>query len=262
MQQPKHLPKQHAEANSAPRQTCQCKRVPVEQGLGSHLLLQVLVVHTVSLGCVRIPSSLLRLIHCTQLTHPSALTSPPHTITTPQVKEGKAAKYKLGVSDPKLGSAIQDTTGIPCVANESVGEVLRGVRAHFTRYLDGLKDGGEGEGWRGGLASRVRGEARGSEGGSQGKWDVRGSRVREGEREGRGDGRAGARGQWQGHGRWQAHKGGCRSGEGGAGRTVPDAICATHSPTTPSPTLFPPSSRPEARPAGPGPQLQPRQGEV
>src|SRR5690242_15611313 len=48
-----------------------------------------------------------------------------------QAKAGKA-KYKLGVQESKLGSAIQDTTGIPCQCNEYIGEVLRGVRMHFT----------------------------------------------------------------------------------------------------------------------------------
>lgn len=55
-------------------------------------------------------------------------------------KDVKKAKYKLGVGEPKLGSEIQSTTNIPCVSNEMVGEVLRGVRAHFTRFIDGLKD--------------------------------------------------------------------------------------------------------------------------
>jgi len=40
-----------------------------------------------------------------------------------QVKEGKKAKFKLGVADPKLGAAIQDETSIPCVCNEFTGEV-------------------------------------------------------------------------------------------------------------------------------------------
>lgn len=57
-----------------------------------------------------------------------------------QSKDVKKAKYKLGVGEPKLGSEIQSTTNIPCVSNEMVGEVLRGVRAHFTRFIDGLKD--------------------------------------------------------------------------------------------------------------------------
>ncbi len=48
-----------------------------------------------------------------------------------QVKDSKKAKFKLGVYDPKLGSAIQEATNIPCVANDMVGEVLRGApRAH------------------------------------------------------------------------------------------------------------------------------------
>lgn len=58
----------------------------------------------------------------------------------PKAKEGKKAKYQLGVFEAKLGSAIQDTTAIPCVCNEFVGEVLRGIRMHFTRFLDDLKD--------------------------------------------------------------------------------------------------------------------------
>ena len=63
-----------------------------------------------------------------------------------QAKEGKKAKYQLGVFEAKLGSAIQDTTAIPCVCNEFVGEVLRGIRMHFTRFLDDLKDTGRGTG--------------------------------------------------------------------------------------------------------------------
>mmetsp|Transcript_3058 Transcript_3058/g.5261 ORF Transcript_3058/g.5261 Transcript_3058/m.5261 type:complete len:500 (-) Transcript_3058:372-1871(-) len=58
----------------------------------------------------------------------------------PKVKDSKKAKFKLGVSDPKLGSAIQETTGVPCVANEMVGEVMRGVRAHFSRFVDALSE--------------------------------------------------------------------------------------------------------------------------
>lgn len=62
-------------------------------------------------------------------------------LNLPKAKQGKSAKFKLGVYDPKLGSAIQETTGIPCIANDMVGEVLRGIRAGFARFLDGLSDG-------------------------------------------------------------------------------------------------------------------------
>jgi hypothetical protein len=52
-----------------------------------------------------------------------------------QVKAGKKPAWQLGVADPKLGSAIQETTGVPCVCNEMTGELLRGVRAHEARLL-------------------------------------------------------------------------------------------------------------------------------
>eukprot|EP00198_Chlamydomonas_reinhardtii_P007669 XP_001697006.1 nucleolar protein, component of C/D snoRNPs [Chlamydomonas reinhardtii] len=53
----------------------------------------------------------------------------------PKVKEGKKAKYKLGVFEPKLGSIIQETTSIPCISNDMVGEVLRGIRANMARFV-------------------------------------------------------------------------------------------------------------------------------
>jgi len=48
-------------------------------------------------------------------------------------------KVLLGVSDPKLGSAIQEIRGIPCLSNTLVNELLRGVRNHFVRYIKALK---------------------------------------------------------------------------------------------------------------------------
>eukprot|EP00884_Botryococcus_braunii_P017528 jgi/Botrbrau1/4459/Bobra.0348s0044.2 len=56
----------------------------------------------------------------------------------PTVKQGKKAQWQLGVADPKLGSAIQETTGVPCVCNELTGELLRGVRLHELRLLKQL----------------------------------------------------------------------------------------------------------------------------
>ncbi|KDD75119.1 putative snoRNA binding domain-containing protein, partial [Helicosporidium sp. ATCC 50920] len=58
------------------------------------------------------------------------------TTNLPKVK--KSSKLRLGVSEPKLGSAIAEATGIPCECNESVGELLRGVRAHFGTFVKGL----------------------------------------------------------------------------------------------------------------------------
>jgi len=63
------------------------------------------------------------------------------TTNLPKVKKEGKAKFKLGVSEAKLGSAIQEDTGVPCECNELMGELLRGVRAHFATFIKGLSDG-------------------------------------------------------------------------------------------------------------------------
>ena len=55
-------------------------------------------------------------------------------------KPGKNPKFQLGVSESKLGSEIQETTNIPCVCNEFVGELVRGLRLHISRFLKGLEE--------------------------------------------------------------------------------------------------------------------------
>ncbi|KAK0587164.1 hypothetical protein LWI29_018525 [Acer saccharum] len=62
-------------------------------------------------------------------------------LNLPKVKEGKKAKFSLGVSEPKIGSHILEETKIPCQSNEFVLEILRGVRLHFDRFLKDLKPG-------------------------------------------------------------------------------------------------------------------------
>jgi len=62
------------------------------------------------------------------------------TTNLPKVKKEGKAKFKLGVSEAKLGSAIQEETGAPCECNEMTGELLRGVRAHFATFIKGLND--------------------------------------------------------------------------------------------------------------------------
>ncbi|CAL9092176.1 unnamed protein product [Musa textilis] len=57
----------------------------------------------------------------------------------PKVKEGKKAKFSLGVAEPKVGSQIFEVTKIPCQSNEFVHELLRGVRLHFDRFIKDLK---------------------------------------------------------------------------------------------------------------------------
>ena len=43
--------------------------------------------------------------------------------------------------EPKIGTAIQDGLGLPCVSNEAVTEVVRGVRLHFAHYVAALAGG-------------------------------------------------------------------------------------------------------------------------
>ncbi|XP_055816585.1 nucleolar protein 56-like [Solanum dulcamara] len=59
----------------------------------------------------------------------------------PKVKEGKKAKFSLGLAEPKLGSHIHEVTKIPCQSNEFVLEILRGVRLHFEKFIENLKSG-------------------------------------------------------------------------------------------------------------------------
>ncbi len=62
----------------------------------------------------------------------------------PKAKSSKAAKFVLGVSEPKLGAAVHEALGAPCECNERVLELLRGARAHFERFVAGLKEGDAG----------------------------------------------------------------------------------------------------------------------
>ncbi|KAJ6410360.1 hypothetical protein OIU84_007166 [Salix udensis] len=62
-------------------------------------------------------------------------------LNLPKVKEGKKAKFSLGVAEPKIGSHIFEVTKIPCQSNDFVHEILRGVRLHFERFIKDLKPG-------------------------------------------------------------------------------------------------------------------------
>ncbi len=56
-------------------------------------------------------------------------------------KDKKASPaYQLGVLDAKLGNALSEGSSIPCVANDIVAELIRGVRSHGVRLLKGLND--------------------------------------------------------------------------------------------------------------------------
>jgi len=47
----------------------------------------------------------------------------------------------LGVAEDKLGSAIQEALSITCQRTGTVQELMRGVPAHFTKFISELKDG-------------------------------------------------------------------------------------------------------------------------
>ncbi|KAI1285982.1 Nucleolar protein 56 [Halotydeus destructor] len=53
-------------------------------------------------------------------------------------KSKKKDKVILGISDPKIGSAIQDNLSFTCQHTGVVPEVLRGIRLHSAHLVDGL----------------------------------------------------------------------------------------------------------------------------
>ncbi|KAI5008607.1 hypothetical protein ZWY2020_009655 [Hordeum vulgare] len=60
-------------------------------------------------------------------------------LNLPKVKEGKKAKFRVGVMEPKVGSHITEATGIPCESNGYIQELLRAVRLHFDQFIEQLK---------------------------------------------------------------------------------------------------------------------------
>eukprot|EP00741_Cyanophora_paradoxa_P007057 tig00001073_g6828.t1 len=59
----------------------------------------------------------------------------------PKAKPGKKSKCMLGVIDSKLASTIAEELSIPCESNDTVLEISRGIRLHFSRFVSELKDG-------------------------------------------------------------------------------------------------------------------------
>ena len=57
----------------------------------------------------------------------------------PAAKKEKKSKHALGVADHKLGSMIQEDTGIACVCNDLTAELIRGCRLHLSSLLSQLK---------------------------------------------------------------------------------------------------------------------------
>lgn len=61
-----------------------------------------------------------------------------------EMNMGKSAKKggcNLGVSDKTLAGAIKQETGVECVSDDNVLELLRGIRMHCSKMLKDLKEG-------------------------------------------------------------------------------------------------------------------------
>jgi len=56
-------------------------------------------------------------------------------------KGKKSTKHPLGVIEPTLATAIQENLGIPCRSDDTVKELVRGIRMHFTRFVKPLAGG-------------------------------------------------------------------------------------------------------------------------
>lgn len=55
--------------------------------------------------------------------------------------KGKKAKHLLGVIEPLLAQSIQENLSIPCKSDETVRELTRGLRQHFTKFVKPLGRG-------------------------------------------------------------------------------------------------------------------------
>ncbi|RDD41947.1 Nucleolar protein 56 [Trichoplax sp. H2] len=50
----------------------------------------------------------------------------------------KKTKVVLGISDSKLASAVQESVKLSCQSGELVLELIRGIRVHFHKFIEGL----------------------------------------------------------------------------------------------------------------------------
>jgi nucleolar protein 56 len=54
----------------------------------------------------------------------------------------KKSKVELGVTDEKLGGAINDSLEqVACVKSKTVAELTRGIRLHFSKFIKAFKEG-------------------------------------------------------------------------------------------------------------------------
>jgi nucleolar protein 56 len=59
-------------------------------------------------------------------------------LTSSLPSASKSKKFSVGVADPKIGSAIQDTLGFPCATSDVITELLRACRTHAATVIPAL----------------------------------------------------------------------------------------------------------------------------
>jgi RNA processing factor Prp31 len=52
----------------------------------------------------------------------------------------KKQKFSLGIMDPRLGPQIHEEAGITASFNDTIVELLRGIRAHYPKLLKKVND--------------------------------------------------------------------------------------------------------------------------
>lgn len=56
-------------------------------------------------------------------------------------KGKKSSQFPLGVIEPTLATAIQENLSVPCRSDETIREITRGIRHHFTKFVKPLAGG-------------------------------------------------------------------------------------------------------------------------
>lgn len=57
------------------------------------------------------------------------------TTSLPATKSSKKQKFLLGIADASMGREIFEETGITATTNDSIRELVRGIRTHFVKIM-------------------------------------------------------------------------------------------------------------------------------
>jgi len=62
------------------------------------------------------------------------------TTSLPATKSSKKQKFLLGIADANIGREIFEETGITATTNDSVRELMRGIRTHFVKIMKKIEE--------------------------------------------------------------------------------------------------------------------------